>query len=112
MAYLTAAQTNDSQVAHPVIVFSVNLETVDANSTPLPSRTSLSGNETTTEAANIKNTRTIFLPGLIGNVEGIGPTGYLKHGDTFTAKGQKAVYLKNTYVLGAVEDVLVIVSET
>jgi len=112
MAYLTPAQENDSQVSHPVIVFQVNLETLDGLNSSLPNRFVTSGNETSSEAANVNSTRTIYLPGLIGNVEGIGPSGFLKHGDTFTVKGQKATYLKNTYVLGSPNDVLQIVSET
>lgn len=111
MAYLTAAQENDSQPSHPVIVFQVNLQTVDGLNSNLPNRLTTSGNEATSEAANVAETRTIYLPGLIGNVEGIGPSGFLKHGDTFTAKGKKATYLKNTYVLGSTNDVLQIVSE-
>jgi hypothetical protein len=109
MAYLTPDQTNDSQASHPVITFRVNLETVDGLNTSLPNRMSVSGNEATSEAANVAGTRTIYLPGLIGNVEGIGPSGFLKHGDTFTVKGSKATYLKNTYVLGSSNDVLQIV---
>lgn len=112
MAYLTPAQENDSQASHPVIVFQVNLETLDGLNSSLPNRLGTAGNEATSEAANVAATRTIYLPGLIGNVEGLGPSGFLKHGDTFTAKGQKATYLKNTYVLGSSNDVLQIVSES
>lgn len=112
MAYLTSAQTNDSQVSHPVIVFQVNLPTVDGIDSAAPNRMTVSGNESTSEAENQVSSRTIYLPGLIGNIEGIGPSGFLKHGDTFTVKGQKATYLKNTYVLGSANDVLVIVSES
>lgn len=112
MAYLTPAQTNDSQVSHPVIVFRVNLPTVDGIDSVVPNRMTVAGNEETTEAVNQMSSRTIYLPGLTGNVEGIGPSGFLKHGDTFTVKGAKATYLKNTYVLGSINDVLVVVSES
>lgn len=106
------AQTSDSQPVYPVIVFQVNLETVDRQGSLQPSRTQLSGNETVTEADNFKNTRSIFIPGLTNtNIEGIGPSGYLKHGDTFTVKGMKATYLKNIYASGNADDVLTIVSE-
>lgn len=108
MAYLTPDQINDSQSSWPVITFRVNLPTLAPNAA-LPNRTALAGNEETSEAENQVSARTIFLPGLTGNVEGIGPQGFLHHGDTFTVKGQKATYLKNTYVLGTTEDVLQIV---
>lgn len=100
MPYLTPAQVNDSQSSHPVIVFRVNLVAIDKISESLPTRTTLAGNEETSETDNMNDSRTIYLPGLTGNIEGIGPSGFLKHGDTFTVKGQKATYLKNNYVLG------------
>ena len=101
------AQINDSQPTHPVIVFRVNLETVDRQGHLVPNRTSTAGNESTSEADNLKNTRSTFIPGLLGaeNVK-------LKHNDTFTVKGMKALYLKNLYVTGASSDLLQIVSES
>lgn len=107
------SQTTDSQPVHPSITFQVNLETVNRQGFLQPSRTEVTGNETVTEADNFRNTRTIYLPTLVGaNIEGIGPNGYLKHGDTFTVKGKKALYLKNLYVTGSIDDVLQIVSES
>lgn len=94
------------------ISFRVNLETVDRLSFLQPSRTVLAGNETVTEADNMKNTRSIFLPNLLrNNIEGIGPSGYLRHNDIITAYGLQAVYLKKTYVTGSTNDVLRIVPE-
>lgn len=112
MAYLTSAQVNDSQSSHPVIVFRVNLPTVDGVDSIVPNRITITGNEETSEATNQISSRTIYLPGLVGNITGIGPSDFLKHGDTFTVKGAKATYLKNTYVLGSINDVLVIESES
>ena len=113
MAYLTSNQTTDSQVVSPVITFQVNLETVGTPGWLQPNRTTLDGNETVTEASNMKSTRTIWLPGLLnGNYEGIGPTGYLHHGQQFTVKGQQAIYLKKTYVTGATTDILTVVSQS
>lgn len=91
--------------------FRVNLETVNRQGFLQPSRTTLEGNETVSEADNMKNTRSIWLPGLLlNNHEGIGPKGFLKHGDTFTVDGLQAAYLKKTYVTGAADDILQIVS--
>lgn len=96
------AQINDSQPSYPVITFRVNLDlSVKQNE---PYRINLEGNEISTEASNIKNTRSIFLPGLLG-----AENRALKHGDTFTVKGLKAQYLKNTYVTGDPDDLLQIV---
>lgn len=96
------------------ITFQVNLETVGyPTGTLQPSRTTLDGNETVTEADNMKNTRSIWLPGLKkNNYEGIGPTGFLKHGSQFTVSGKQAIYLKNTYVSSPAlpTDVLQVVS--
>lgn len=96
------AQVNDSQPSHPVITFRVNLDLAVKQNEAY--RTTLSGNETATEASNIKNTRSIFLPGLLG-----AENRALKHGDTFTVKGLKAQYLKTTYVTGDPDDLLQIV---
>lgn len=102
------AQTSDSQPAHPVIVFRVNLETVDRQGSLQPNRTTLDGNETVSEADNQKNARSIYIPGLLG---GENRASY-GHGDEFTVKGKKALYLKNLYVTGAASDLLSIVSES
>lgn len=105
------AQVNDSQVSHPTIVFRVNLETVDRQGHLVPNRTTTSGNETTSEADQQKNNRSIYIPGLTGaeNIQ------RLKHNDTFTVKGAKAVYLKKLHVTSPTalaSDLLQIVSES
>ena len=104
------AQTNDSQVSHPTIVFRVNLETINRLGHSVPNRTQVAGSETVSEADQQKNNRTIFSPGLLA---GENRSGY-KHGDTFTVKGAKAVYLKNLYVStpAGLDDLLQIVSES
>lgn len=99
------AQVNDSQPAKPVITFRVNLDLSIKSGGPY--RTSLDGNETSTEASAIANTRSTFIPGLLG-----GENLQLKHGDTFTMKGAKAHYLKQQYVTGDPDDILQIVSES
>lgn len=94
------------------IVFRVNLSTMNRQGFLQPNRITLDGNETISEADNIDATRTIYIPGLLRtNIQGIGPKGFLHHGDTFTATDSQAMYLKKTYVLGNVDDVLQIVSE-
>lgn len=119
-AYMTpAANATDSQVSHPTIVFQVNLETVNRQGHLVPNRTETSGNETVAEADNMRNNRNIFIPGLLAaeNVMGIGglnQNGYLRHGDQFTVKGMKAVYLKNLHVSSpaATSDLLIVISES
>lgn len=103
------AQVNDSQPSHPVITFRVNLETVNRQGHIVPNRTEISGNETTSEADQQKNNRSIYIPGLLAGEN----KHRVKHGDTFVVKGMKAVYLKNLYVSSpaAVSDLLQIVSE-
>jgi len=87
----------------PTYTFQVNLPTVGAVDWSQPSRTSLEGNETVTEASNLPNTRTTWLPGLIPGVENIAqliPGGLnvsAQNGAIITASGLKAVYLKKTY---------------
>jgi len=100
-------QINDSQVFHPVIVFQVNLETLDRQGHLTPSRTETTGNETVAEANNMKNTRSTWTPGFL-----TGENLNLRHGDQFTLKGQKATYVKNLYVTGDVDSLLSIISET
>ncbi len=102
------------------ITFRVNLETVGTPGFLQPSRTTLEGNETVTEAENMKYTRSVFIPGLLlSNYEGVGPSksnptlpGYLTHGSEFTVTGAQAIYLKNTYVKGEPDDILQIVSQS
>lgn len=112
-------QINDSQPAHPTIVFEVNLETQNRTGHLVPNRLETAGNENVTEANNQKNTRSVWIPGIntASNLGGrLGPGSgngsQFKHGDQFTVKGMKAVYLKKTYVTGSVDDVLKIVSES
>jgi len=105
------AQVNDSQVSHPTIVFRVNLETVDRQGHLVPNRTTTDGNESTSEADQQKNNRSIFIPGLLAGEN----KDRLKHDDTFTVKGAKAVYLKKLYVTSPTalpSDLLQIVSES
>lgn len=113
------AQTTDSQPTHPVIVFQVNLDTQNRQGHLVPNRTETAGNETATEADNQMDTRTVWLPGAqaannIGGSTGpvTGGGSRFKHGDQFTVKGMKALYLKNLYVTGSIDDVLKIVSES
>jgi hypothetical protein len=101
------AQTSNSQPTHPVITFRVNLETLHRFTSLPPSRTTLDGNETTTEADNMKNTRSTWLPGL-----SVADNLALKNSGQFTAYGMNATYLKKLYVTGSIDDVLVVVSES
>ena len=104
------------------ITFQVNLQTVGyPTGWEQPNRTTTSGNETVSEAANMAATRGLWLPSLLGaNHAGVGPSqsdpnlsGYLKHGSQFTVTGYRALYLKKTYVStpAAPTDVLQIVSQ-
>lgn len=94
------------------IVFRVNLETQNRQGWVQPNRIATDGNETVSEADNMKYGRTIYLPGsLNGNIQGIGPKNFFHHGDEFTAKGSDAMYLKKTYATGSPDDVLQVVSE-
>lgn len=96
-----------SDVAHPVITFQVNLETVDRQGHLVPNRTQAATGETVAEADQMKNTRSIYLPGLL-----VGENKHrLKHGDQFTVKGLKAKYLKDLYTTGT-NPVLKVVSES
>ena len=110
------AQINDSQPTHPVIVFEVDLETVNRQGHLVPNRIQTSGNETVTEADDQRNHRTIWLPGLLTaenryKVINNGSRTLLRHGDRFTVKGQKATYMKTVYTTGA-NPVLKVISET
>lgn len=48
-----------------------------------------------TDGANFPYTRSTWIPDFLINNRA------LKHGDTFTESGAKALYLKNTYTTGA-----------
>jgi hypothetical protein len=106
--YGTSDQTSNSQPPYPVMVFQVNLQTLQYYSWCLPNRTYLEGNETVTEAANMKYTRSTWLPSLYSGVENL----VHLEGNTITAYGEKAVYLRNTYATGKPDAVLVLVSST
>lgn len=97
---------SNSQPTWPIHTFRVNLETLNRYSWSLPYNTQLEGNETVTEADNMKYTRSAWLATLFPGFEFIAD----KHGYTFTAYGQKATYLKNTYITGSPDDVLILVS--
>lgn len=94
------------QVLWPTYVFQVNLQTVDKLSSSLPNSTVLKGNETVTEADQMKNTRSSWLASLFPGVE------MVAHADgyQFTAYGQKALYYKKTYIKGSINDLLIQIS--
>jgi hypothetical protein len=99
------AQINDSLPNHPVITFQVNLETLNRQGHLVPNSRVLVGNQTVTEADDQKFRRSTWTPGLLG-----GENLKLKHGDQFTVKGLKALYLKNLYVTGSTDDLLKVVA--
>lgn len=101
-----ASYADPQPVGYYSVVFRVNLETVNRQGHLVPSNTQPIGNETVAEANNFKNTRSTWAPAmLLGNR-------VLKHGDTFTASGSQAKYLKDLYVKGSVDDMLQVVSIT
>lgn len=81
----------------PVYTFRVNLNTLNSTSTLFP--------YTQSEAAQFKYTRSTWLATMF-------PGAMIadKEGDTFTAYGLQAQYLKNLYVTGSPNDVLQLVS--
>jgi hypothetical protein len=81
------------------------LETLNRYSSSLPNRTQLSGNETVSEANNMKYTRSTWLTSLLSGTEHV----FHKHGQMFTVYGLKAKYLKDLYVTGSPDDVLKLV---
>lgn len=79
----------------PVYTFRVNLETLNRYSWSQPYyNTQIVGNETEPEGDNFKYTRSAWLASLLPGYEFIAD----KEGVTFTAYGEKATYLKKTYV--------------
>lgn len=90
----------------PKITFQVNLETLNRQSHLVPNRTTTTGNEVTSEADNVKATRSTWVSSLFPGVEHIAH----KDGDQIVAYGQKAVYLKRTYATGDVDALLKVVS--
>lgn len=87
----------------PTYTFQVNLPTLRSVDWSQPSRSTLEGNETVTEASNLPNCRTTWLPGLNNGVDNIAqsiPSGLnasTQNGAIITASGLKAIYLKKTY---------------
>lgn len=90
----------------PAITFRVNTETLKRQSHLVPNQIEVQGNQTRSEADDQKFRRSIYIPGLLAgeNVQKIG------HDDTFVVYGQRAIYLKNLYCKGAVDDLLSVVS--
>lgn len=101
---------------HPTITFQVNLEIQDRENigpnTNLvsphllnPMRYQSDQDNAVTEQSNLRNTRSIWLPGLLGgeNISGI-TSNFLGHGDKFTVYGLKAQYIKDTYTSGVTGD--------
>lgn len=105
-----------SEPSSPVIVFEVDLSLDDnivvgpltnERTTGILHADRFQSNADTAISAidGRKNFRSTWIPGLAnGNVA-------KKHGDRFTAYGQKAVYLKNTYTTGA-NPILKIISQS
>jgi hypothetical protein len=110
-----------AQPAHPVITFQVNLEVNDTEAvgpnTNLvnphilhPMRHQDDQDNAITEKNNIRNTRGLWLPGLLAGENLAGSMGVtnirnrLGHGDRFTVKGLKAIYIKDTYTSGVTGD--------
>lgn len=88
----------------PTITFRVNLtlpmkEAFGPNSDEYgvnhPDRFQPDQDQAVTDISNRKNYRSVWLPGLGGTSNRA-----LKHGDTFTAYGMNAIYIKNTYTTG------------
>jgi|GEM_PF-5855562 len=89
----------------PVYTFRVKLETLQRYGWALPYNAWPVGNETVSEADEMKYTRTTFFP-LMNNVQNLVDT----HGEEFTLYGIQAVKFKNTFVTGAADDVFELVS--
>lgn len=88
----------------PVYTFRVNLETLQRYSASQPYRTITEGNETVSEADNMKNTRSTWLGLLPANVQNL----VKKHGDEFTLYGLQAKKVKDLYT-GSTDSVLQVV---
>jgi hypothetical protein len=94
-----------SNTTWPVYTFKTKLASPLRNSWSLPSNTQPLGNETEAESVNIPKTFTSWIPGLLPGPNVQGPNGTI-----FTAYGQEATYLKNTYANGSLDDLLEIVA--
>lgn len=89
----------------PRITFRVNLETLNRQGHVVPNRTQLTGSETVSEADDQKFRRSSWTPtNFNGNARNIN----LKHGEVFTLEGEQAIYMKNLYVRGNSDDLLVV----
>ncbi len=84
-----------SNPSHPVYTFRVNLETLNRQGHLIPDMYQSDPAQGKLEGDNQKFTRSTWIPGMLN-----GENRALKHGDEFTAYGNKAIYLKNTYTLG------------
>ncbi|NIQ15603.1 MAG: hypothetical protein GTO02_14760 [Candidatus Dadabacteria bacterium] len=91
----------------PVHTFKVKLADPLRNAWSLPSNMQPRGNETEAESVNIPKTFTSWIPSILP-----GPNIAQKNesGETFTAYGAEATYLKKTYANGSPDDLLTIVS--
>ena len=99
-----------SDPVHPVITFQVNLtpaltEELGPKTNLLnphvlaPDRHQNDQDRAIADIANRENNLSTWLPGLL-----VGENRALKHGDQFTVKGLKSLYIKNTYTNGVVGD--------
>lgn len=77
----------------PVYTFQVNLPVLQRYSWAQPNRSSLDGNETSSEVANQPMTHTTWLTNLFPGCNFIAEG----NGFTFTAYGMQAVYLRSVY---------------
>jgi len=110
-----------SDPQHPIITFQVNLEIqseeeVGPNTNLVnphmlnPFRYQSDQDNAVDEQSNLKNTRGLWLPGLLAGENMAGTMGVtnkrdlLHHGDQFTLSGQKAMYVKDTYTNGVTGD--------
>jgi hypothetical protein len=94
-----------ADVAHPSFTFLVNLELLSTeqigpstnaiNPAMLhPTRHQDDQDNAVVEKSNFRTTRSTWNPGILGLNR------VLKHGDTFTVTGQKAIYLRDMYAVG------------
>lgn len=108
-----------AEPSHPVITFQVNLELnstegIGPNTNLVnphilhPDRHQNDQDNAISEKSNRSSTRSLFLPGLLVGENRAGNTGIggtrLQHGDRFTVKGLKALYIKDTYTNGVTGD--------
>lgn len=88
------------------LTFRVNLELLSAEQIGVldgnrsvnmlhPDRHQSDQDNAVSEQANRKNTRSTWIPGQL-----VGENRALTHGDTFTAYGEKAVYIRDMYASG------------